>query len=142
MKPPKIEWRMIEKRHHKGYVNGRARFRIEPNRVFPKILEFWDRGMGCVIKNTAEGKRLADQIIKREIALVAEKLLPREVQLKIANAIAVAAAEAAEAVKKAASGPHGVPDEEAIEMFVHNATWHAIGGLEAAGLLSTEGIKA
>lgn len=142
METPKIEWQMREKRHHMGYVEGKARFRIEPNHLFPKTLELHDKGRnGCVIKNTAEGKRIAEQIIKGEVALAAEKQLPTEVQLKIAGAIAEAAEEAAMAMKKIAAGFGVTLDNETAEMQAATATYHAIGGLIAAGLLTKEGVK-
>jgi len=139
--PPKIEWRMAERRHHKGYVDGKLRFRIEPNHIFPNQLELFDRVSRRVVKDTADGKRTAEQIIKGELALAAEKILPAEVQLKIASAIAAAAEEAAEAVKKFAANRGVTLDTETIEVCAESATYRAIGGLIAAGLLTKEGVK-
>lgn len=67
-KLPEIRWEMQARRHHKGYVDDKPRFRIEPHRVFDSVLELYDRGKLIEeVEDTAEGKMIARRILRDEL---------------------------------------------------------------------------
>lgn len=65
---PEIEWYSPKRRHHIGTVDGKQRFWIEENRALGFILQFRDAKTReqFEIKDTAEGKRLAREILREE----------------------------------------------------------------------------
>lgn len=139
---PTIEWRMVKRRHHEGFVDGNLYARIEPHRVVSSVLELYVKGAYIdEVDDTAKGKRLAQLLLNKETAKAAERLLPVNVQRKIASAMADAVHRAVLDVQEAVSKGTWPISEEVEDLIVHNAAYAGLKQLIHAGLLSADGIK-
>lgn len=68
-KAPKIRWEIRYPRHHRGYVNDKLRFVIEPHHLYiSSVLVLLDGGeFVCEVGDTQEGKYEAARILREEM---------------------------------------------------------------------------